>query len=136
MDPSSSARIRFAARLAIVLALAGSTACGAPPAPTPTTGLTGTVTRGPITPVCQPNADCDAPFSAGFTVADGAGQTTLAHFQSDANGRFTVLLGPGPYRIVPDADAPILSPASQVKPVTVGPAGLTSVQLQFDTGIR
>lgn len=135
MDRSSVALTRNVARLAILLVLAGSAACGAA-APTPTTGLTGTVLRGPITPVCQPNADCDAPFSAGFSVTDAAGQTTLAHFQSDPNGRFTVMLQPGPCRVVPDSDAPILSPASQVKTVTVGASGLTSVELQFDTGIR
>lgn len=136
MPRSSDALMRTGARLALALALAGCAACGAPVGPTPTTGLTGSVTRGPITPVCQAATACDAPFSAGFTVTDAAGRTTLAHFESDANGRFTVFLDPGFYRVVPDADAPILSPGSQVKSVMVGSSGLTTVQLQFDTGIR
>lgn len=117
--------------VALTIALAAS-ACGGPASPTPTTGLTGTVTRGPVTPVCQVNVPCDAPFSAGFT----ASGPTSTHFRSDSAGQFTVYLRPGAYRIVPDADAPIISPSSQVKAVTVGPAGLTDVQLQFDTGIR
>src|SRR3954469_24089079 len=36
-----------------------------------TTGLTGTVTRGPITPVCRPDVPCDAPMQASFDVRRG-----------------------------------------------------------------
>lgn len=123
-------------RIAILIALAAIAACGSPAAPTLTTGLTGTVTRGPIAPVCQVNVPCDAPFAAGFTVTGAATATIVAHFRSDADGRFTVYLVPGPYRIVPDADAPIIAPTLQVKKVTVGRSGLSDVHLDFDTGIR
>jgi hypothetical protein len=109
-------------------------ACSAT-APSPTTGLTGVVTRGPITPVCRIDVPCDAPLSAGFTVQRAGRQ--VAQFRSDAMGQFTVMLAPGAYSVVPNPDAPIISPASQVKPVTVGDTGaLTVVQLSFDTGIR
>jgi hypothetical protein len=103
--------------------------------PSPTTGLTGVVVRGPITPVCRVDVPCDAPFSAGFTVQrDGR---RVAEFQSDAAGLFTVFLAPGAYTVVPNTDAGIISPASQVKSVTVGDTGmLTVVRLMFDTGIR
>ena len=103
--------------------------------PSPTTGLTGVVVRGPVTPVCRVDVPCDAPFSAGFTVQK-SGQR-VAQFQSDATGRFTVFLAPGPYAVVPNADAPIISPSLQSKTVTVLDSGaLTMVQLTFDTGIR
>lgn len=46
------------------------------------------------------------------------------------------MLSPGSYTIVPDADAPIMGATSQTKSVVVGPVGLTTVQLEFDTGIR
>jgi hypothetical protein len=109
-------------------------ACGSPTAATVTTGLTGTVTRGPVTPVCIVGVPCSAPFSAGFTVdRDG---TVIAHFRSDSDGRFTVMLQPGAYRVIPDPDAPLLAPASQAKAVTVQDMALTSVSLEFDTGIR
>jgi hypothetical protein len=49
---------------------------------------------------------------------------------------FTVMLSPGSYTIVPAADAPLMSATSQAKTVVVGPVGLTTVQLEFDTGIR
>jgi hypothetical protein len=120
----------FRLSLALMLLAAG---CGSPTAPT-TTGLAGTVLRGPTAPVCAFNQPCEAPFSAGFSVQRGT--TRVAAFQSDAQGHFDVRLAPGNYVVVPDADAPIISPKSQTKEVTVGPSGLTMVELQFDTGIR
>jgi hypothetical protein len=98
------------------------------------TGLVGIVLRGPTEPVCRAGDSCTAPFGAGFSVRQGDG--VVVTFRSDASGRFEVHLAPGTYLVVPDADAPILSPVSQAKPVVVGAAGLTSVQLVFDTGIR
>jgi hypothetical protein len=121
-------------RAACVVALVPVTACSAPASPTPTTGLTGVVMRGPITPVCEAGIACDAPFSAGFTAEQN--RNVVAHFRSDAAGRFAVGLQPGTYRIVPDADAPLIAPTSQARVVDVGPVGLTEVRLQFDTGIR
>jgi hypothetical protein len=102
--------------------------------PSPTTGLTGTVVRGPVTPVCRVDVPCDAPFSAGFNVQRSG--ISVARFRSDAEGRFTVWLEPGAYTIVPDLDAPIIVPSRQSKDVLVGTMGLTSVRLTFDTGIR
>ena len=46
------------------------------------------------------------------------------------------MLSAGTYQVVPDADAPIIAPTSQVKTVTVQNSGLTTVTLEFDTGIR
>ena len=112
----------------------GASACSGT-TPSPTTGLAGIVVRGPITPVCRIDVPCDAPFSAGFTVQRAGRQ--VAQFQSDSAGQFTVFLEPGVYTIVPNADAPLISPASQSKSVTVGDTGLlTIVRLTFDTGIR
>ena len=121
-------------RLCLIVVVLAATACSAT-APSPTTGLTGVVMRGPVTPVCRVDVPCDQPFSAGFTVQK-SGQR-VAQFQSDAAGRFTVFLAPGPYTIVPNADAPIISPSLQSKTVTVLDNGaLTTIQLMFDTGIR
>lgn len=98
------------------------------------TGLTGLVLRGPITPVCIENVPCDAPFAATFVVTrSGRG---VATFASSGDGHFRVMLPPGGYRIVPTADAPLLSPTTQGQDVTVGTVGLTTDTLVFDTGIR
>jgi hypothetical protein len=117
--------------LGTALLLGSLTACTSNTEPL-TTGLTGQVIRGPITPVCQVNVPCDAPFSAGFTVQVG-GRRVIAHFRSDAQGHFTIYLPPGAYLIVPDPDAPVFD---QTKNIIVGDSGLTTVKLDFDTGIR
>jgi hypothetical protein len=118
----------------VAVALLMTAGCGGATSPSSTTGLTGTVERGPVTPVCSVGVPCSAPFSAGFTVdSNGA---AVAHFRSDGRGQFTVMLPPAVYHVIPDADAPLLSPASQVKTVTVQGGGLTTVTLEFDTGIR
>lgn len=117
-----------------ILTLAAAAAACEPTSPTLTTGLTGVVMRGPVTPVCTLQTPCDAPFSADFTVEQNGRRVN--HFRSDSDGRFTVMLASGTYRIVPDPGAPIIAPQSQAKTVEVGPVGLTQVRLEFDTGIR
>lgn len=99
------------------------------------TGLTGVVLRGPTQPVCQVDDPCeDEPFAATFDVYRGSARIT--GFRSDTQGAFAVGLSPGSYRVVPRADAPIIDPSGQAKDVEVGAAGLTTVTLSFDTGIR
>jgi hypothetical protein len=113
--------------------LAGCASAGS--SPSATTGLTGIVMRGPVTPVCRVDVPCDAPFSATFMVEQDGRR--VAQFQSDAAGQFTVYLKPGTYMVVPAADAPIIGASLQRKSVTVGDNGmLTVVRLTFDTGIR
>jgi len=124
--------MRFS-ELAIGTLILAAVGCGSPTAPT-TTGLIGTVYRGPTAPVCTVNDPCEAAFTARFTVQRGSSR--VATFQSDQQGHFEVRLSPGSYVVVPDADAPIISPASQTREVTVGANGLTTVDLHFDTGIR
>jgi hypothetical protein len=120
-------------RPALLIALMGAVACN-PASSSPTTGLTGTVVRGPVTPVCRVDIPCDAPFSAGFIVERSGRQ--VAQFRSDSDGQFTVWLSPGGYRIIPGSDAPLLAPMLQARAVEVGAEGLTSIHLEFDTGIR
>ena len=60
----------------------------------------------------------------------------MTTFRSDASGHFETRIAPGTYVVVPAADAPIISPSSQARQVEVGSSGLTTVILQFDTGIR
>jgi len=101
---------------------------------TPSTGLEGVVRRGPIQPVCWPDAACDAPFSARFDVRSG--DRHIAQFYSDSAGHFEVRLTPGEYLVVPDSSAPLLGVLWQSRVVVVGATGLTHVELAFDTGIR
>jgi hypothetical protein len=122
-----------AASLPVLILACFLTGCGAPTGPS-NTGLVGTVTRGPIRPVCQADLPCDEPFGASFSVQQGS--RVVASFRSDSQGHFESRLPPGIYLVVPGSDAPIMSPTAQAKQVEVGSKGLTTVLLQFDTGIR
>ena len=108
-------------------------ACDSPTAPSDAL-LVGTVTRGPIQPVCRIDVPCEAPFSATFTAERG--NRVIATFRSNSQGRFEVRLAPGGYAIVPGQDAPLIAPRAQAKEVSVAPSGTTTVVLTFDTGIR
>jgi hypothetical protein len=77
----------------------------------------------------------DEPFSATFHVLDSQGNQVTS-FRTGEDGYFRVLLAPGEYTIVPDKSAPLMSPGTQRKPVTVGDQELVLVTLAFDTGIR
>jgi len=119
--------------MALTLGAAFIAGCSAGQIAPVTTGLTGTITRGPITPVCSVGVPCSAPIAGSFSVMQGT--NTVATFTSDSAGHFTVMIRPGDYTIVP-ADASVMGPLRQAKPVTVGATGLTTVQIEFDTGIR
>ena len=100
-----------------------------------TTGLEGTVYRGPINPVEMEGQVNDAPFSALFNVFN-LNDKYIKSFSSNADGKFNVMLAPGDYKIIPDKSAPIMGAEFQVKEVTLDPAGITKLDLFFDTGIR
>src|SRR5680860_895801 len=100
-----------------------------------TTGLEGTVFRGPINPVEMEGQVNDAPFSALFNVYN-LNDKHIKSFSSNADGKFNVMLAPGDYKIIPDKSARIMGAGFQVKEVTVDPVGITRQDLFFDTGIR
>ena len=98
-------------------------------------GIMGIVLRGPINPGPEIQGEInEAPFPALFHVLNS--DQVVAHFESDDNGNFRVVLLPGDYTIVADASAPILRPEQQPKLVTVPVNGFADVTLEFDTGIR
>jgi hypothetical protein len=98
----------------------------------PSTGLTGTIRRGPVTPVCQTGVPCDAAYTGSFDVTRNGRR--VATFHTDSTGRFSIALQPGSYTIVPSGPSPFMYP--QPKAVTVQAQGMTEVQLMYDTGIR
>ena len=76
----------------------------------------------------------EAPFRATFIVL--VAERQVARFESDKKGEFEVLLPAGDYTIVPDRSAPVPTPQSQTKTVTVPKDGFAVVTLRFDTGMR
>ena len=100
------------------------------------TGLEGRVLRGPMCPGPQTDQGCpDQPFSAWFDVFDDQ-EKLVTRFETDEDGLFAVELRTGVYTLVPDESAPIIRPHIQRQTVTVQPDGMTTVLLNFDTGIR
>ena len=97
------------------------------------TGLEGTAHRGPTRAVCRTAKPCNAPLSATFELWQG--ERVVGRFRSDSSGHFLVHLPPGTYTVVPDGSVGILI-RSQAHEVTVGPSGLTHVELDYDTGIQ
>lgn len=119
----------------ILIVLLGLFACENNKIEELTTGLEGTVFRGPINSVEIEGQVNDAPFSALFHVYNLKNKF-ITLFSSNAAGEFSVLLAPGNYKVKPDKSAPILGADFQVKEITVNPVGITKMDLYFDTGIR
>lgn len=95
------------------------------------TGLEGTVTLGPVQPVCQEGQPCDASLQAEFALRQGG--RVIAHFASDSAGRFLVYAEPGTYIVVPTQPIGL---GAQTPEVVIQSRGLTHLDLSFDTGIR
>jgi hypothetical protein len=107
-------------------------------------GIEGMVTIGPMCPVLREGLPCpDQPYEADIVVYQGAaacpvaGCAEAAHTRSGKDGRYRVLLPPGPYTVVPlPPDLGLPFPRSGPMSVVV-PSGLfTTVDIHFDSGIR
>jgi len=106
------------------------------PSPTPSSGIVGTVTEGPMCPgpVQVGNNTCpDQPYQTTIKVLN-SNNDQVAQFQTDANGNFMVPLAPGTYILHPEAGNPLPQAADQTVTVTAGQ--YTQVTIQYDTGMR
>ena len=88
----------------------------------------GTVTRGPVTPVCEAEKPCEAP--AAYVRLTFARAGTAVIVRTDRAGRYRVRLAPGTYRVR-------ASVGMSIAPSAVTVRG-TSARCSFsiDTGIR
>jgi hypothetical protein len=90
--------------------------------------LFGTVTRGPVTPVCEAHTPCDAP-AGGATLTFTRGPVSVRTRTTDA-GRYRVRLAPGTYTVRANTGV-------RVAPATVLVRGTTMRRdFAIDTGIR
>src|ERR1700737_3537601 len=116
----------------LTLALA---ACGSQPAQ-PGTGIQGLVQAGPTCPVERINPPCPPhPLAAPTVVRDGTG-AEVTRFRSGADGRFKVDLRPGTYTLVglTVGSSSLPRPIPTSAPVSQGT--YTSVNIEYDSGIR
>jgi hypothetical protein len=95
--------------------------------------LHGTITRGPITPVCQVGKPCNEPMAGAVLVFRRNG--IAARARSDAKGHYSVRLRLGTYTVSMAVRPKI---GSGVKPQAIRLSRAVSTRIDFfvDTGIR
>ena len=120
-------------RQLVVVALLAAALTAPPAAPGTGTGLSGTVRRGPIQPVCVEGVPCDAP-APGVRLAIWRSGAVVAVVRTSARGTFRVPLRPGVY-VLRLAARPAVGGLAPVV-VRVRSTGFTRVALELDTGIR
>lgn len=119
------------AMVGAVVALALGTAGAAQPGQT---GVRGLVLYGPTCPVQRVGTTCERPYRAWITVRRFPSETLVTRVQSAADGRFTVLVAAGRYRLAPRSGRPYPRAVAQI--VTVRRGRLSPVTIRFDSGIR
>ena len=99
----------------------------------PTTGITGVVTVGPMCPVMVEGSPCPDGAWTGTVraVATPGGQVFEA--QTNVNGRFSFEVPPGTYDLTPVVAGP---QTAQTTSMTVTPGQIRDVTLRVDSGIR
>ena len=99
-------------------------------AATPTSGLAGHVTKGPLTPVCRVGVPCSGP-AANVTIVFLRGGRQAARTSTDHAGKYRLALAPGRYTV---RFAIGMRSSPTTAHVPVGRFG--HVDFSIDTGIR
>ena len=118
--------MRIALALIVAVYLLGGAAQGS----TIKSGLYGTVTRGPITPVCVAEEPCSAPMPDAMIVFSRAGHE-VARTRTTANGTYRVRLAPGVYSVRVLHARPTDPGIARVPP-----GHFRHVDFSIDTGVR
>ena len=95
-------------------------------------GLQGTVTKGPTTPVCRQGQPCTAPAQVTL-LFQRAGRTTRV--RSTTTGRYRAILAPG-YYTVRTAERIGITPNIRPQRVHVRAGHVDRLNFSIDTGIR
>jgi hypothetical protein len=120
--------------LPLILSLLVLAACSPLPGQPAGTGIEGQVFIGPTCPVVRIDTPCpDRPFQATLSVLNAQGRR-VAHFRTDAGGRFRVSLLPGTYTLAPESiNAMTHAPQQEF---SVVPGQFTKLAVTYDSGIR
>jgi hypothetical protein len=106
------------------------------PSPTPSSGIEGLVTEGPMCPgpVTIGDTQCqDQPYQATIVILD-ADNNEIIKFQTDVAGYFWIHLPPGTYTLQPESKKALPHAADQS--VEVNSGQYTQVTIMYDTGMR
>jgi hypothetical protein len=100
-------------------------------------GLQGTVTKGPITPVCRPATPCSAPaqVTLSFTRIVSPGHYCFYWLRTSATGRYRAILPPG-YYTVKVKERIGITPNIRPARVHVRAGHVDTINFRIDTGIR
>ena len=111
--------------------LAAATACGSAGGAA-TTGLRGTVVRGPTQPVCRIGEPCSEPAARVALVFRRSGRTVRT--KTDARGRYRVALAPGTWQVSTGTRLGM----ERIRPLAVRVVAgrFRAVRFSIDTGIR
>lgn len=124
---------RLLLSVALGLFVAG---CGTSPGVTANSGIQGIVEVGPTCPVERLNSPCPPhPLAATVVVRNSAGSEVM-RFQSAANGHFKVALMPGSYTLVGLPIGSGFLPRPIPSSATVVAGTFTTVNVEYDSGIR
>ena len=98
-------------------------------------GLYGTVTKGPTTPVCRAGQPCSAPAQVTLLFRPERGSTRTTRVHTDARGHYRVLLAPGTYAV---STVERIGVSRNIRPrlVHVRPSHVDRLDFAIDTGIR
>jgi hypothetical protein len=96
-------------------------------------GLYGTVTKGPVRPVCSIDQPCDAP--AQLTLVFSADGKVVARVKSTEKGKYRIALAPGFYDLRSTVKIGITK-LPKPHAVHVRAGHWDKINLYFDTGIR
>ena len=102
------------------------------------TGIVGTAVAGPVCPVerVPPDPACAArPVANAAIVIRDASGSVVAQTITASDGSFFVAVLPGDYQVEPQPVEGLMGGAP-AQTVTVGEGAATTVQLEYDTGIR
>jgi len=127
--------MRLVPTLSLVLVLL--VACG--PATGPTATLRGIAVAGPTCPVVTdpPDPGCqDRPIGGARVLVTDASGSEVASAVTDEDGRFSVELPPGTYRLVPQPVTGLMGTAAPVTVRVIHGAAMVPITLAYDTGIR
>jgi hypothetical protein len=95
-------------------------------------GLHGTVTRGPITPVCRAGTPCEGPAAVTLVFARAGARPQRT--RSAADGAYRILLRPGFYTVTTTLSGP--SHRTEPARVHVRSGHVDKLDFSIDTGIR
>jgi hypothetical protein len=100
-------------------------------------GIEGTVTIGPNCPVQRVgDSSCDDRPYQGVIHVSGTNSTNVSEVKPDAQGKFKIELEPGTYTLEPQTPMDNILPRANSQDVTVVSGFFTTVNIQYDSGIR